>query len=665
MEALKLNQFYDYKFLSNVRWSPDGKQAAFCVAEADPEDNSYKANLWLFRDGQSRRLTGMDKEKGFFWEDDTHILFPAVRSDADKKRAEAGDIFTAFYRIATDGGEAVKAFELPIAVGELQPTGDGRWFFITAIDHKYPDVHLMSKEEKGKMAEEIKENSDYIELEEWPFWHNGGTHVERERHALFLYDPAAEEGRQITRVTEPLFTVGDAVWADGRLWFLGMEIVKYGTLPRFGFYCYNPENGDTRCITEPGEWLINGLVKLSEEKLIVLKTLGEHFSYEQASDYYFFDVKTGTETLAQGDPLEMGNSTGSDCRLGGGYQARVSGGECYYICTDRNAAILKKIDVSGKCAAITRNEGSVDAFDINKNGEILAICMLENRLQELYSVKDGVFTKLTSFNDDVLADKYVADYEKIQVPSRGYTIDGWILKPINYDPNKTYPAILDIHGGPRTVYGQVFYHEMQYWAGQGYFVFFCNPYGSDGRGDSFADMRGKYGTTDFWNIMDFTDEVIHRYPQIDEKRVAVTGGSYGGFMTNWIIGHTDRFCCAATQRSISNWISFYGVSDIGTFFAEHHQDADIFFSADDMWLHSPLAYAQNFKTPTLIIHSDADYRCPISEGYQLYTALKEKGVDSRMVVFKGENHELSRSGKPKHRVRRLTEISDWFDKYCK
>ncbi|MDY3025799.1 MAG: prolyl oligopeptidase family serine peptidase, partial [Candidatus Faecivicinus sp.] len=136
-------------------------------------------------------------------------------------------------------------------------------------------------------------------------------------------------------------------------------------------------------------------------------------------------------------------------------------------------------------------------------------------------------------------------------------------------------------------------------------------------------------------------------------------------MTNWIIGHTDRFCCAATQRSISNWVSFYGTSDIGILFGEYQTDATVFDDPEKMWEQSPLKYAKNFVTPTLIIHSDCDYRCPISEGFQLYTALKERGVDSRMVIFKGENHDLSRTGKPLHRVRRLEEISKWFEKYAK
>ncbi|MBR4888238.1 MAG: S9 family peptidase, partial [Clostridia bacterium] len=155
------------------------------------------------------------------------------------------------------------------------------------------------------------------------------------------------------------------------------------------------------------------------------------------------------------------------------------------------------------------------------------------------------------------------------------------------------------------------------------------------------------------------------YPAIDPKRVCETGGSYGGFMTNWIIGHTHRFCCAASQRSIANWLSFYGVADIGYFFATDQCDGNPFDDAEKLWKQSPLRYAGNVKTPTLFIHSDEDYRCPLPEGLQMYTALADRGVPTRLCMFHGENHELSRSGKPKHRVRRLTEITDWFEKYAK
>ncbi len=247
----------------------------------------------------------------------------------------------------------------------------------------------------------------------------------------------------------------------------------------------------------------------------------------------------------------------------------------------------------------------------------------------------------------------------------GLELDGWVLLPRGYDPARQYPAILDIHGGPKTVYGTVYYHEMQLWASQGYFVFYCNPRGGDGRGDAFADIRGKYGAIDYADLMGFTDRVLEAYPAIDARRVGVTGGSYGGFMTNWIIGHTDRFAAAASQRSISNWISMGYTTDIGYYFAPDQTAATPWDNLERMWDQSPLKYADRCVTPTLFIHSDQDYRCWQAEALQMFTALKVHGVESRLCLFKGENHELSRSGKPKHRIRRLREITGWMDRHLK
>jgi acylaminoacyl-peptidase len=247
----------------------------------------------------------------------------------------------------------------------------------------------------------------------------------------------------------------------------------------------------------------------------------------------------------------------------------------------------------------------------------------------------------------------------------GFVVDGWVMRPAGYVPGSAYPAILNIHGGPKGAFGDIFFHEMQYWAGQGYFVLYCNPRGSSGKGNAFAELRGAYGTYDYDDLMRFTDLCLERYPDIDQARLGVTGGSYGGFMTNWIIGHTSRFKAAASQRSISNWISFAGTSDIGYLFAEDQIAASVEDAPEKLWWHSPLRCARRAVTPTLFIHSDEDYRCWIAEGYQMFTALRKRGVDTRMCVFHGENHELSRSGKPQHRLRRLSEITAWFDQRLK
>ena len=165
--------------------------------------------------------------------------------------------------------------------------------------------------------------------------------------------------------------------------------------------------------------------------------------------------------------------------------------------------------------------------------------------------------------------------------------------------------------------------------------------------------------------MDFTDFVLDHEPDIDRDRVGVTGGSYGGFMTNWIIGHTDRFKAAASQRSIANWISFEYMSDIGHTFPKDNQAVFACEDVDKLWFHSPIKYIENCKTPTLFVHSDADYRCNVAEGMQMFAALKILGVESRMCVIKGENHELSRSGRPRNRIVRMREILSWMDQHLK
>ena len=377
------------------------------------------------------------------------------------------------------------------------------------------------------------------------------------------------------------------------------------------------------------------------------------------------DLKTEKSYMIANDfDYSLGDSVGSDCKYGGSKGMRVYGDYLYFITTEGYSSFINRLDIKGNIEKLTSPNGSINGFDI-KDGKIYFIGLRGLNLQEIYALQDDE-TQLTYFNAWVNEEKKLSVPEKLTfVNDNNIEIDGWVLKPVDFKEGKLYPGILDIHGGPKTVYGEVFFHEMQYWANEGYFVFFLNPRGSDGRGNEFADIRGKYGTIDYDDIMNFVDMVLINYPEIDKDNIGVTGGSYGGFMTNWIIGHTERFKAAASQRSISNWVSFFGTTDIGYFFADDQNNATPWSDIDKLWFHSPLKYADKVTTPTLFIHSEEDLRCSIPEGLQMFTSLKYHGVDSRLCMFRGENHELSRSGKPKHRIKRLEEITNWFDKYLK
>ena len=657
MEQLKLDAFLSYRFLSELNWAPDGKRAAVVVSTCKEEDNTYEYKIWLYENGTFRQLTAMGKERNYMWEDATHILFPAVRNAAEKKRAEAGEQFTVWYRLDVTGGEAQPAFEMPFAASHLEQLGENKWLVSGVIDANHPDYYKMTEEERNAVAKAYADDKDYEVLTEIPFYANGGGFVDKKRSALFLY-----ENGTFTRITEPLSDVESTVVLGDKIYYVAADKIDKASYSDGTLRSYDLKNGETKELTGD-EWTIYAIQKLGDQ---LVADACKKIPYQMSPEGELFTVNTESGELISLVELDsLGNSTGSDCRYGRTRSMQSIGDKLYVTRTVRNACYLYVVNADGSVEQLVDREGAVDDFAVSCDGKILINGMYGTKLEEIYTADGGELKQVSDFNTDVLKDVYTADYQKLTITSQGIDIDGWVLLPKDYDEKKTYPAILDIHGGPRTVYGEIFYHEMQLWANMGYFVFFCNPTGGSGRGLEFADICGKYGTIDYENIMDFTDAVLEKYPQIDPKRVGCTGGSYGGFMSNWILGHTDRFAAIATQRSISNWISFYGVSDIGFNFCKSQMGADVYSEEgiQKMWWHSPLRYAKNMKTPTLFIHSDEDYRCPMEQGLQLFTVLKEQGVPARMCYFHGENHELSRSGKPKHRVRRLTEITNWLVKY--
>ena len=663
MEPVQIKDFLNYKYLSDVKYAPDGKRAAFVVSNCNEDENCYESRLWLY-DGTFRQLTDLGKEARYCWEDENAILFPAVRSAEEKKRAEKKEQFTSFYRLDLRGGEAIHAFTLPFSALWIKRLPNGSYAVLGSIDANVPDYYCMCKEEREKIEKDYADDADYEVFDELPYRMNGGGIVNKSRTALFL---VSAEAKEVKRVTDPFFSVDSIETIGDLVYFLGDRYEARRDLTHPKLYAMDGATGESHLLNAYAGLYVDS-IKAVGERLIMTATEGKDIGLNENVDFYLVDRETGELSMLFENTESLWNSVGSDVRHGGGENMIGANGRLYYITTRCESSHLYALDMQGNNVPVSTEIGSIDAIAIHPdNDEALFISLYEGSLQELYTknLKTGELKKLSHFNDGAFKDKYVAKCEPVSAESEGWKIEGWVLKPKDYDPEKKYPAVFDIHGGPKTVYGTVFYHEMQVWASLGYFVFFCNPKGSDGRGDAFADIMGHYGETDYKNLMDFADEVLRRYPAIDPNRVCETGGSYGGFMTNWIIGHTDRFCACASQRSISNWLSFNGISDIGYYFVGDQNHADFYTDHAKLWEHSPLKYAKNVKTPTLFIHSDEDYRCPLDQGLQMYAALVDRGVPARLCLFHGENHELSRSGKPKHRIRRLTEITNWFEKYAK
>ena len=280
---------------------------------------------------------------------------------------------------------------------------------------------------------------------------------------------------------------------------------------------------------------------------------------------------------------------------------------------------------------------------------------------------DRIATRLTSVNAELLREMTLTPAERIEFRSTdGLKIEGWVMKPADFEAGRKYPLVLQIHGGPHATYGYGFFHEFQLLTSAGYGVLYVNPRGSLGYGEEFTrGVVGDWGGMDYADLMAATDYAA-KLPWVDADRLGVTGGSYGGYMTNWIVTQTRRFRAAVTLRSISNMYTKYGVSDIGWFGNKAGMGGrDLWDSEEFIMSRSPIRYAPQVKTPVLIIHSEEDYRCPMEQAEQWFVALKRLGVECEFVRFRGENHELSRSGKPKNRISRLQQILGWFDRFLR
>ncbi len=273
--------------------------------------------------------------------------------------------------------------------------------------------------------------------------------------------------------------------------------------------------------------------------------------------------------------------------------------------------------------------------------------------------------RLTKVNDELLSQVQVQEPEHLVFESfdGGFEVDAWLLRPANYDPEQQYPLVQIIHGGPHSIFGHTFFFDMQQWAGNNWNVLFMNPRASQGYGEAFATTcLGDWGGAD-WREQEMALDLAIERGGVDPDRLAVTGLSYGGFMTNWIIGHTDRYHVAVSENGISNLVSFFTTSDIGWCWLEAEMERTFWDNLDWYMEKSPISYVPAMKTPLLLLQAESDYRCPIEQGEQLYTALLARGVPCEMVRFPGENHVQLSNGKPETRLTRRQVTLDWFKRY--
>lgn len=440
-------------------------------------------------------------------------------------------------------------------------------------------------------------------------------------------------------------------------------------------YRYDFSTKVETCLTpnEPrGSFYFKGVTP--DEKYFIL--VGHLFEYAFVSQHHLYRYSVEEQSLVNLTKeldIEVGDLLVAD------FQQEVYGVEMTWI--DEETFAFISTEAGRTCLYSMKLDGSYDVL-FQLPAHLTGACILSKDTWVMtYSTMSlpsslAVYHIATQQIEEVYQpnERFLNEYT-FTTPERFYyqgydqwNIQGWYLPPVKeldgcVSEDSKHPAILYIHGGPQVAYGETFFHEMQVFSALGYGVILINPRGSNSYGQAFvASILGDYGNHDFDDLMLGVDEVLQKHPEIDPNALFVAGGSYGGFMTNWIVTHTNRFKAAVTQRSISNWISFYGTSDIGPFFVEYQLQADI-LNPKRLWEMSPIAYIQNAQTPLLILHGEEDLRCPKEQAEQFYIAMKKRKIPTKLILFPHSSHGLSRTGLPNLRQERLNAIIEWFNHY--
>jgi dipeptidyl aminopeptidase/acylaminoacyl peptidase len=675
---------FDFVWVANPQVSPDGTRVAFTRVTVDEKRSGYETSIWMVAtngtEAPARMTNGKHDAQPVWSPDGKYLVFVRGGDKDDTGTPKPGQLAMLFL----GGGEARIITDLPKGASSPIWSPDGkRIAFVTSSTQE--DLQKAQRKKNAAKAGDSKaldseHESDVHVISRAVYRSNDEGYLDPKRHGhiwVLQVPTASDELTSPVQLTSGNFDERQVVWShDGsRMYFLTERIDEpYYELPTTDIYSVSAAGGNPEKLATVPMDIGNLTLSPDGRKLAFHGRLAQPIRSYSQPDLWVMDVASDAKprNLTAEYDFDMGSAVFGDNAAPRGGRGRglywSPDGRWLFDTVEKQGRtpIVQVNAETGKVIDITHGDQAVLDFSMSLGAAtIVALVSTPVSIGDLFFVaSDGTQTRITDFNQKLWSQLNLTAPEEINYTSfDGKRIQGWIEKPPDFDPQTKYPLILNIHGGPHAAYGWVFDHEFQWMAAKGYVVLYVNPRGSTSYGQEFGNIiQYHYPGDDYRDLMVGVDELLKR-GYIDQNKLAVTGGSGGGVLTDWTITHTDRFAAAVSQRDISNWASWWYTADF-TLFQPNWFKAPPFEDPQDYGNRSAITFVKDIHTPVLFVLGESDYRTPQdSGGEQLFRALKYLKRPTAMVVFPRETHELSRSGEPWHRIERLEYIVGWFDKW--
>ncbi|WP_306054711.1 S9 family peptidase [Natronococcus wangiae] len=664
MNQIEAADYRDVVRVADPQLSPSGERVAF-VRRTPEDDETDEATIHVVSigGGEPRQFTaaaGVDAEPR--WSPDgTRLAFTSTRGEDDRQQ---------LWILPTTGGEARRVTGVVGGVSGLEWGPDGSRLCFT---QQVTESDREAGRDLAVDAEYEPEAPDPRVIDRM-IYRAGTEYFDGRRSHVYALDveaalegdvdPAGEDGEDgagdaITRLTGGDTDYVAPTWGDdGTVYYAAKTGERPDDSITFDLFEHDLETDETDVFTQTTGWI--GALDATEDGRVAFEYTPEEGMTLRQTELRVHDRASGTETTPT-EPLDRTIGHNSSFEWG------PDGELLYFTTPDEGSRVLWSVPGDGSDAP-TRIYGdglTVEAFSVGTDAVAYVQSEWDHPCDVFVTTRGGnETTRLTSVNDAYLTDRAVSQPEEVWFESDRNEIQGWILTPPDFDPDETYPLVVEIHGGPHSQWttSGTMWHEFQTLAARGYVVFWSNPRGSTGYGEAHASaIERDWGDVTLTDVLAGVDAVCER-DYVDSEELFVTGGSFGGFMTAWTVTQTDRFKAAVSQRGVYDLTGFYGSTDAFKL-VEGDFGTNPWDEPDFLWERSPVAHVPNVETPTLVMHSDRDYRTPANTAELFYLGLQKHGVDTRLVRYPREGHELSRSGEPGHVVDRIERIARWFDGY--